>query len=113
MGAETDREKDVEHACDKLMNMLGWSVVRFSQPRNSMQTPGIPDRRYYPPLQIRGSGYRGFWMEVKRQGGKQSLHQMAFERMCENAGEDYVLGGVDELLAYLNRKGISKVRRTA
>lgn len=108
-------EKEVEHACDKLMQMLGWSIVRFSQPRNSMQTRGIPDRRYYPP-KIAAYGeaeFYAFWMEVKRAGGKQSAHQKAFQEMCKYASEDYVLGGVDELLQYLNSKGISKASRVA
>ena len=42
-------EKDEERLCDQLVARLGpvgQVVVRFSQPRNTMQTLGIADRRY-------------------------------------------------------------------
>ena len=104
-------EKQVESQCDQLMKSLGWSVIRFSQPRNTMQTLGIPDRRYYPPdTGDRAIPIYAFWMEVKREGGKQSPHQAKFQAVCEAAGDNYVLGGVAELVKYLNDAGISKMR---
>jgi hypothetical protein len=112
-------EKEVEHQCDTLMKSLGWTVVRFSQPRNTMQSPGIPDRRYYPPCnhaaaRILGSHvqtlHAAFWLECKRPGGKQSAHQRAFQEMCEAADEPYVLGGIPELVQYLNDAGIRKIK---
>jgi hypothetical protein len=88
-------EKQVEGECDKLVTLMGWSVVRFSQARASRQTPGIPDRKYY-------KGSRTFWFECKAEGGKQRPEQKAFQEMCEEAGELYVLGGLEELQAFLN-----------
>ena len=87
-------EKDVERRCDSLMSQLCWNVVRFSQPRHTMQSAGIPDRKYYNVA-------RGLtlWFECKKPGGTQSLAQKQFQQMCEACGETYVLGGVDELLS--------------
>lgn len=88
------REKDVERACDSLMAQLGWTTVRFSQPRRTMQTLGIPDRRYYHVA--RGVA---LWFECKRPGGRQRPAQRAFQTLVEACGERYVLGGADELAA--------------
>ena len=87
-------EKDIERRCDSLMSQLCWNVVRFSQPRHTMQSSGIPDRKYYNVA----SGVT-FWFECKKPGGKQSNAQKQFQQMCEACGETYVLGGVDELLS--------------
>jgi hypothetical protein len=110
LGFPTAKEKDVEHACDRLMMLMGWRIVRFSQARATMQTPGIPDRKYYAPDEYRGAFIASvpltFWFECKREGGKQSDYQKRFQKMCEAAGEHYVLGGVDELTAWLSSKGL-------
>jgi len=89
-------EKDIERRCDSLMSQLCWNVVRFSQPRHTMQSSGIPDRKYYNVA----SGVT-FWFECKKPGGKQSNAQKQFQWIAEKCGERYVLGGVDELLAAL------------
>jgi hypothetical protein len=90
-------EKDVERRCDSLMSQLCWNVVRFSQPRHTMQSSGIPDRKYYNVA-------RGLtlWFECKRPGGKQRPAQKQFQQMAEACGETYVMGGVDELLSALD-----------
>lgn len=91
-----EREKDVEHRCDSLMSQLGWTVVRFSQPRNTMQTRGIPDRKYYHA--VRGLTV---WFEVKSATGRQRPAQKAFQDMAEACGEVYLIGGVDVLVNYV------------
>ena len=95
-------EKEVESQCDKMLTLMGWSVVRFSQARATRQTRGIPDRKYY-------RGRDTFWFECKAQDGRQSSEQKAFQEMCEEAGELYVIGGVKELVAFLRSWG-EKVR---
>lgn len=85
-------ERVVEAQCDDLVLQLGWQVVRFSQPRNTMQTPGIPDRKYYHMARR-----LTLWFECKREGGRQSQAQRRFQLMAEACGERYVLGGVAEL----------------
>jgi hypothetical protein len=100
-------EKEVEAQCDTLMRNLGWKLVRFSQPRHTMQSHGIPDRRYYPPKQ--SDRHAPFWFECKRKGGKQRPDQKEFQAMCIANEEDYVLGGLEELAAHLREKKIADV----
>ena len=106
-------EKEVEHQCDNLMKSLGWTIVRFSQARATKQTRGIPDRRYYPPKDAPAIAPEvwplAFWFECKKSGGKQSVYQAEFEKMCTSAGDHYVLGGLKELAQYLREQGIKEV----
>ena len=100
-------EKEVERECDALMKALGWTLVRFSQPRHTMQSFGIPDRRYYPPTTA--FTFKPFWLEVKKIGGKQRPDQKKFQDMCKDNGESYVIGGLAELAAHLRENGIADV----
>jgi len=74
--------------------MMGCSVVSFSQPRKTMQTPGIPDLKIYFKDHT-------WWHEVKTEGGRQSADQKAFQAVAEAAGERYVLGGVEAAVQIL------------
>ena len=94
-------EKVVEAAVDRLCALAGCEAVRFSQARATKQSPGIPDRLYYPP-----APHRPFWVEVKADGGRQSPAQVAFQRRCEAHDERYVLGGYRDVLAYLVAYGL-------
>lgn len=85
-------EKQVEKNGDYFMAALGFETVRFSQPRHTMQTFGIPDRRYY-----HRERKLALWWEAKRPGGRQSDHQRGFQQMVEAVGEVYVLGDTDNL----------------
>lgn len=80
-------EKQVEAAGDRAMSKLGFSIWRFSQARATMQSPGIPDRRY-----VNVVWGVAFWWEAKRDGGIQSSSQRAFELECNSVGERYVCG---------------------
>lgn len=91
-------EKQVETMCDKLMKLHGYVIIRFSQPRHTMQTKGVPDRKYFGTK--RGDS---LWFECKKLGGTQSTAQRAFQLAAQYCGETYVLGGVEELAAYLKR----------
>ena len=97
-------EKQVERMGDRLMETLGFEVVRFSQARQTMQTEGIPDRRYY---------HRGrklaVWWEAKSPRGKQRPAQRRFQEMCESVGEAYVLGGTEALAEWVR----THIRRVA
>jgi hypothetical protein len=112
--AESRREKDVEHAGDNLMQAHGFTVVRFSQPRASKQTAGIPDRRYYRAELGRSSGIGGvvfsnphaLWWEAKAANGKQSPAQREFQTMAEECGETYLVGTEAVLRDYLARAGL-------
>lgn len=99
----------MEYRGDLFMGSLGFTVIRFSQARATMQTPGIPDRRYYRPPREKTSrqnalgptnatadipreGGLSLWWEAKREGGKQSPFQRAFQELCEACGETYLVG---------------------
>lgn len=101
-------EKVEEHEADKLMEMLGFTTIRFSQPRASMQTPGIPDRRYYRGARGRSAASTSFsvWYEAKAPNGRQSASQRRFQALVEACGETYVLGTFDEMLKWCRANGL-------
>jgi hypothetical protein len=102
-------EGRVELAADRLMATLSYTSVHFSQRRASGQSEGIADRKYYADYRREGRAHRHtFWFEAKAPGKEknQSEDQRKFQRMVEHAGEDYVLGGISELVTYLNGLGI-------
>jgi hypothetical protein len=78
-------ERDEENAVDRLMAALGFTVVRFSQPKAHMQTLGWPDRAYF------GKNVSLFW-EAKALGGKRSFWQIAMSIVLTDAGLQYVTG---------------------
>ena len=85
-------ERTVEDSGDRFMMALGFTPIRFSQPRNTMQTPGIPDRRYYSPA--RGAAV---WWEAKTEIGRPSGPQVALRLLVEAVGEVYLIW-TDEVL---------------
>lgn len=93
-------EKQIERMGDELMALLGFTPVRFSQPRKTMQTRGIPDRRYYSAQR-----QAVLWWEAKSEKGKQSEDQKKFQAMCEAVGETYLVGTDDVLIAYARQRG--------
>lgn len=80
---------------------MGWHVSKFSQPRNTMQTPGIPDlyaRHWRLKLRV--------WIEVKAPGNGPTLAQRQWhrdEREC--GGEVLIVRSVDELVEDLRALG--------
>lgn len=94
-------EKQVEARGDRLMATLGFDIVRLSQPRASMVTPGLPDRRYYHRARK-----IAVWFEAKREGGKQSFFQQDFQAMAEACGETYLVGTDDVLVAWCRQQGL-------
>lgn len=83
-------EKLEERWADKAAAMLGYEVVRLSQPRATKQTPGIPDRIYAHPRQ----GVL-VWAELKSAKGKPSPSQVAFHAMLRACGQVVVVGTAD------------------
>lgn len=105
--AETDAEdarleKEIELAGDKQMRALGFSVIKFSHPGKTKQTPGIADRRYYHT----GRGV-AFWWEAKSPTGRQRPDQKDFQALCDAVGDPYVLGTDQDLFAWLIEHGIA------
>jgi hypothetical protein len=113
---ERAREKEIEHAGDVLMQKLGFEVIRFSHPGKTMQTPGIADRRYYrrPRTVERRDGQFitaaiAVWWEAKSATGEQRPGQKLFQELVTACGEQYVLGGIDELAAWLVAQKIAQL----
>ena len=80
-------ELDVASEVRDLYEGLRLKIVSFSQPRATMQTPGIPDWRVYCERKR-----LAWWVELKREkGGKQSKAQRDFQAMAETCGESYEL----------------------
>ena len=88
-------EKAEESLCDDFVARGGGRqrVIRFSQPRNTMQTLGTPDRRY------RIAGVAFFW-ECKAANGKLSEEQIYFLEQELAYGNPVGVGGLDDLVAY-------------
>jgi hypothetical protein len=74
-------EKAVQRAVTKALKTLGFHISDLSQPRASMQTPGLPD------LFAMHAGWKvAFWVEVKAPGGKLSVAQEAWHREAHASG---------------------------
>jgi len=92
----------------KAYKSVGCTVVNFSQSRRTHQTPGIPDLKVY-----HCKTGKTWWHEVKRPGGRQSVHQRAFQAMCEACGEAYYLGELDAAKEALIEQGIALEKKQA
>jgi hypothetical protein len=94
-------EKEVEHAGDRLMLAHGFSVVRFSQPRATKQTPGISDRLY-----IHSRRTLAVWWEAKTGNGVQSPAQRAFQELIQSVGWRYLVGTTRVLEIFLGEQRV-------
>lgn len=88
-------EKVIEKQVKGIYLQFGCSVYKFSQPRPSMQTPGIPD------LLVFHEPSKTFFfheVKVKERSYGQTVHQRLFQHRLELCGGTYILGGVPEAL---------------
>ena len=90
-------EKSVQFDIKCAAEKLGFVVSDFSQPRATMQTPGIPDLFLTHPAKRFTC-----WVEVKRPGGTLSDNQKTWHTTAGEAGNhvftcDSVSSFVDEL----------------
>lgn len=75
------------------------------------QTPGIPDLLAFMPGRYRATtesvdvNPHQVWVECKAQGGRMSDEQVAFREHAQRAGVAHIVGGLDEVLAYLLQRG--------
>lgn len=89
-------EKTEELWADKAARMMGWTVIRFSQPRKTMQTRGIPDRLY---LHVGRS--LAVWAEIKSEKGKVSESQKALHDLLSHCGQHVVCGTANTVGEFL------------
>ena len=78
---------------------------------------GLPDVLTFLP-ESRTTPRHLLWVEVKSQTGRLSAAQKAFRDVCQVCGIPHIVGGLDEVLAYLRERGyVTEVahyrRRTA
>lgn len=97
-------ERQVQRAVRELYELHGCAVYDLSQPRATMQTPGLPDLWV-----VWESSGAAWWHEVKRPGGKASISQLAFARGCRATGTGYVIGGVE--VAAMKLRGVREMAR--
>ena len=89
-------EKVEQRFCDDLASQVGYEVVCFSQPRHTMQTEGIADRRY----RHLKKGH-AFWFEVKAEDGQLTRAQYNFLVAEEMTGNAVGCGTFEDFAAML------------
>lgn len=86
-----------------LVWVLGTSRPRTDSHHGTCQTPGIGDVYAIFPR-----ARRSLWVEVKAAGGKLRPAQVEFQSACLHVGQPHIVGGVDEVLGWLQQQGIVK-----
>lgn len=100
-------ERVVQQQIVHLLRSLGAQVWVLGTTRRrgdyhgTMMSPGLPDL-------IAAVHGRMLMVECKAIGGKLSHAQVAFQVACQDCGVHHVVGGVDEVLAWLQQQGIVK-----
>lgn len=88
-------ERDIENTCTELLGYDGWRCIKTDLPHLrglGVQEKGMADRLYIrygaradtvPPggacLDIRRAATESFWVEWKKVGGKNAVHQKAWQ----------------------------------
>lgn len=85
--------------------------------QGTCQTPGlpdllafVPDRRLPNPIAAVLPVMIPLAIEVKAPGGRMSDEQEQFRAQCERAGFAHVVGGLDDVIAWLLARGIVQPR---
>jgi hypothetical protein len=89
---------------------LGTTRPKGDRP-GTMQTRGWPDVGCFLPPSPADGLRRWVWVEVKARGGRLRPEQATFQGLCQVTGVDHVVGGLDQVLAYLQHHGY--IRETA
>jgi hypothetical protein len=112
-------EKVVQAQIQHALLSVGAAVYTIGRPprrdavfKGTGQTPGIPDLYVLlpaSPVVLQGGraayGPHGLWIEVKAKGGRLRPEQAAFQARCVDAGIPHLVGGLDDVLAYLFTHG--------
>ncbi len=100
---DSPEKREMAAARQLMQTVLGFDFWNLSQSRATKQTPGWPDALF-----SRDDGVAVFY-ECKAPGGKQSVHQKAFEEMCARCGMAYVKGPADELQRWVLEEGLCTI----
>ncbi len=115
------REKGEQQAIVKLLRSLGATVYvigtrrRRGDYQGTMMSPGLPDLEVFLPMQrgdemdlpygqwksSRPRPFRFLKIEVKAPGGRLRPEQRVYQELCAVASVDYVVGGLDDVIAWL------------
>jgi len=99
----TPLEKSVQREVVTFFEGLGCRVYRLSQPRRTMQTPGLPDLWAFCPRKR-----LGFWWETKRvDGGTRRPEQERFAELCTLSGVPYGYGAMASARAFAKALGLT------
>ena len=107
------RETRVQAAVVQLCRSVGGVVYVLGRPplasdvhKGTRQTPGVPDLCVHLPVSaLTACPAHQLWCEVKARGGRLSEAQKGFRDFCLMAGIPHLVGGVDEVAAYLTERG--------
>lgn len=108
-------EKAVQRQIVGLLRLLGWQVWVLGTVRRrgdhpgTMQTPGAPDLLCLGPVTHPGL----LCVEVKAKGGRLRPDQQRFRDACQAAGVPHVVGGLDDVVRWLEAHGIRTGRQWA
>jgi hypothetical protein len=109
-------EKVVQQQVVSTLRSLGAAVYVLGTRRPSgdyqgtRQTPGIPDVLAFVPCAAR-STIEQIWVECKAPGGRPTREQLEFRARCAQAGIAHIMGGLEELTAWLIERGIVRAER--
>ena len=131
------RETVIQRQIVKVLKTVNAEVYEIGRPphrddtnvhKGLRQSPGVPDLIVHmpvAPLPLRDRAHQSagwarlrdgqwfmdahtLWIEVKGEGGKLSEAQQGFRDFCLMANEPHIVGGLDEVLAYLVEHGYVK-----
>lgn len=106
-------ERVVQQQIVTLLRSVGAAVYVLGTVRRrgdfhgTMQTPGLPDLfAVLPASKVAApdgafSSPTALWVEVKAEGGQLRREQAEFRAQCESAELAHVVGGVDDVIAWL------------
>lgn len=100
-GEEKRPEKAIQREIKDALEVLGFFVSDFSQPRATLQTPGIPDLfATHPRWRLT------LWIEVKRPGARATPAQREWHQVAREAGNVVMVAhGVQEVIDRLVELG--------
>jgi len=107
------RERGEQDGIVKLLRSLGAKVYvsgttrRAGDFHGTMQTPGIPDlEAFLPRRSSQGDLSRELLkVEVKAAGGRLRPEQAEYRDLCGDADVHHVVGGIDDVVAWLIAHG--------
>lgn len=106
-------EKVIQSQVVNLLRSIGARVYVLGTVRPKGDTPGtrqskgLPDLYAFLPPQpyTDPDSWKPLWIEVKAQGGKLRPEQAEFRDYSVKAGHRHIVGGLDDVVAYLQKRG--------